>query len=78
MRENAPTRSTFRVLRAPQALPSDMHLGTGLVGYNSEHPIVIDPDSRARHLYCIGASGSGKTSLMENMIAQDLAAGEGL
>lgn len=78
MRENAPTRSTFRVLRAPQALPSAMYLGTGLVGYNSDYPICIDPEARARHLYVIGATGSGKTSLIENMIAQDLAAGEGL
>lgn len=38
----------------------------------------IYPDDRRRHLYAIGKTGSGKTTLLENMVVQDIAAGNGL
>lgn len=41
-------------------------------------PVHIDPDDRMRHCYIMGQTGTGKTSLMENMIAQDIRAGRGL
>ncbi len=34
-------------------------------------------EDRRRHMYVIGTTGSGKTTLMENMIIQDIQAGEG-
>lgn len=33
---------------------------------------------RRAHMYLIGATGTGKSTLIENMIRQDMAAGEGL
>ena len=33
---------------------------------------------RLSHLYVIGKTGTGKSTLMETMIRQDMAAGEGL
>src|SRR6202167_5598283 len=39
---------------------------------------VLDPEERRRHLYIVGQTGTGKSTLLLNLIAQDLAAGEGL
>lgn len=38
----------------------------------------IYPDDRRRHVYVIGKTGVGKTTLMENMIIQDVRNGHGL
>src|ERR1044071_1988666 len=35
-------------------------------------------DPRARHLHVVGQTGTGKSTLLENMIAADLAAGYGV
>src|SRR5713226_1690646 len=44
-------------------------------GYDSTRPTALH---RRRHLYVIGQTGTGKSTLLLNLIAQDLAAGEGL
>lgn len=41
-------------------------------------PVHIDPDDRMRHCYIMGQTGTGKSSLLENMIIQDIIAGRGL
>ena len=38
---------------------------------------MLDPDTRRRHLYVVGQT-STKSTLLLNLIAQDLAAGQGL
>ena len=38
----------------------------------------LTQDERRRHLYLIGQTGTGKSTLLLNLIRQDLAAGEGL
>ncbi len=38
----------------------------------------ILPDDRRRHMYIIGKSGVGKSTLLENMILQDIYAGKGV
>src|SRR5713226_9034360 len=40
--------------------------------------VMLDPEERRRHLYIVGQTGTGKSTLLLNLIAQDLAAGEGL
>lgn len=45
------------------------HRGSGAVG--------LDETARARHLYIVGQTGTGKSTLLLNLIAQDLAAGHG-
>ncbi len=40
-------------------------------------PVHIRADDRRRHMYVIGMTGSGKTTLMQNMIVQDIRNGEG-
>lgn len=41
-------------------------------------PVTLDLDQRRRHLYIVGQTGTGKSTLLQNLIQQDLAAGEGL
>jgi type IV secretory pathway VirB4 component len=40
-------------------------------------PIGLLPEDRRRHTYILGKSGMGKSTLMENMILQDILAGRG-
>lgn len=71
-------QATARTAAAPNELPSD---GTRLgrnVHRNDERPIFITPEDRLRHFYIIGQTGTGKTTLMKNMINQDIAAGAGV
>ena len=39
---------------------------------------MLDAEERRRHLYVVGQTGTGKSTLLLNLIAQDLAAGAGL
>ena len=52
-----------------------------LLGYNEYHgkknPIYYKREDRIRHLYVIGQTGTGKTSILKNLIAQDIANGDG-
>jgi DNA helicase HerA-like ATPase len=40
--------------------------------------VMLNPDTRRRHLYVVGQTSTGKSTLLLNLIAQDLAAGQGL
>jgi hypothetical protein len=62
---------------APLDMPS---VGTlmGVNTYqNTNTPIYIQDEDRLRHLYVIGQTGTGKTTLLKNMIVQDIKAGNG-
>ena len=39
---------------------------------------MLHPDTRRRHLYVVGQTSTVKSTLLLNLIAQDLAAGQGL
>ncbi len=45
---------------------------------NQEVPFGIKTDDRRRHMYLIGKTGMGKTTLMENMVIQDIRNGHGV
>jgi hypothetical protein len=53
-----------------------------LLGINrdrsTETKVFMSPEDRLRHFYVIGQTGTGKTTLLKNMIAQDIANGEGV
>jgi len=73
----------LRLDRSERALPK--HLARvqgavlGLHLYRGEAQPVVWPDAfRNRHLYMLGATRMGKSTLLLNMIAQDLEAGRGL
>ena len=64
--------------------PAPMEMGTEgvAIGINSyrgiDTTIRFADEDRMRHLYVIGQTGVGKTTIMKNMIAQDIAAGHGV
>ena len=63
---------------APTEIPTQ---GT-LLGVNKhrnvEKDIYITDEDRLRHFYIIGQTGTGKTTLMKNMIVQDIQRGDGV
>lgn len=62
--------------------PSNMPDSGTLLGVNRhrnvEKNIYISPEDRLRHFYIIGQTGTGKTTLMKNMIVQDMQRGDGV
>jgi hypothetical protein len=64
--------------------PAPLEMGTSgvLLGINSyrgkDTEIHFADEDRMRHMYVIGQTGTGKTTVMKNMIAQDIAAGHGV
>ena len=55
----------------------------GLVLGENEHmgnivTVALVPDQRVRHMHLVGASGTGKSTLLLNLIKQDLENGDGL
>lgn len=44
----------------------------------NEQEIYITPEDRLRHMYVIGQTGTGKTTMLRNMIIQDIEAGNGV
>jgi hypothetical protein len=73
----------FRQTRAKTAAaPTEMPATGTLLGVNdhrgSRKNIYISELDRLRHFYIIGQTGTGKTTLMKNMIVQDMEAGAGV
>ncbi len=64
---------------APQEIPSEggTYIGTSIFR-GQEKAVHILPDDRLRHVYIIGATGTGKSVLMTQMILQDIRAGHGV
>ncbi|MEK7537355.1 MAG: DUF87 domain-containing protein, partial [Patescibacteria group bacterium] len=58
--------------------PSDITLFAKTNYRGSLIPFGIKIDDRRRHMYVIGKTGMGKSTLLENMIVQDIRAGRGL
>ena len=51
----------------------------GQTNFRGQHrPFGIYPDDRRRHVYVIGKTGVGKTTLIQNMLIQDIADGHGV
>ncbi len=71
-------QSNANTAPAPTEIPTS---GT-LLGINKhrniEREIYITAEDRLRHFYIIGQTGTGKTTLMKNMIVQDILRGDGV
>jgi hypothetical protein len=52
-------------------LGNNIHLGESV-------PVRLTPDQRVRHTHIIGASGTGKSTLLFNLIREDIENGEGV
>ncbi len=63
---------------APLDLPREgLLLGTN-VHRNVQTEIRMQEEDRLRHFYCIGQTGTGKSTLLKNMIIQDIKMGNGV
>lgn len=62
--------------------PFDLKETGTLIGINNfqgmEKKIYLMPEDRLRHLYCVGQTGTGKSTLLKNMIMEDIRAGSGV
>lgn len=45
---------------------------------NESKPVMITDDDRRRHVYLVGQTGTGKSTLMQNMIRADIEKGKGV
>lgn len=65
--------------RAAPSLAAARDVALGANEHEGEvRQVGLSTEGRLRHTYCIGASGTGKSTLLLSMIAQDVAAGRGL
>lgn len=79
--KNIPTsqleRQSSKQVDAPRNIPNDGLL----LGYNvfraAKKPIRLSMNDRARHMYVVGQTGTGKSTFMENLALQDMLSGEG-
>lgn len=67
-----------KYMAPPTNLP-DAGVSLGESIYRGEHKLTrIKEDDRRRHIFMIGKTGVGKTTLFENMIKQDIKSGRGV
>lgn len=74
-------KSLSRTLPAPVSLKSgkarDIYIGTNDY-HGSVTPIGLTADERQRHIYIIGGTGNGKTTMIQYQIVQDIRNGKGV
>ncbi len=71
-------RHTKRTKEAPSEVSRPGVLA-GVNEHRGKHlPVRLSSDLRSRHTYVIGGSGTGKSTLLQNLILQDLEEGRGL
>ena len=58
-------------------MEGDLHIGIR-DGWGGIEPLGLHASDRRQHLYVVGKTGTGKTTLLRNLILQDIAAGEGI
>ena len=66
-----------------KAAPAIARVATGILLGNNVHAgsaveVRLSPEQRVRHCHIIGASGTGKSTLLLNLISSDIANGQGL
>lgn len=75
------TTNISRTLPVPSIMkrerPNSIVVGKN-IHHGVETPLTITKQERERHMYVIGGTGSGKTTMLTGMIEQDMQNGEGL
>jgi len=75
-------RTAFTELEPPVSFASDRESGGVVLGracfQGDRRTFGLTPDDRRRHLYIVGRTGVGKTTLLENLIRSDIEAGRGV
>ena len=73
------SRVKARTKRAPEGVRSGSGVRLGENDHRSETaPVHLPLESRMRHMHLVGASGTGKSTLLVNVILQDIEAGHGV
>ena len=71
-----------RVTKRTKAVPELTRGNRFYLGENEHRgesiPVTLTPAHRSRHMHLIGASGTGKSTMLLNMIIQDMQAGNGV
>ncbi len=80
--EHVHSAALLRTLEPEATLPPEV-LGDGPIFGEARHrkalvPVRLSDESRMQHTYIVGASGTGKSTLIENLILQDIAMGHGV
>ncbi len=78
--ESAKLRGNERMSKAAPAMVcgmSGLSLGTNH-HHDIERAVTLPTEARVRHMHVIGASGTGKSTLLFNSIKQDIEAGHGI
>ncbi len=70
-------------IRKTKSAPAIVRQADGVLLGNNVHagqsvPVRLTPDQRVKHCHIIGASGTGKSTLLFNLIQQDIENGEGV
>ena len=74
--------SEFTELEAPAFFHPENETGAVVLGRvlfrDDRRPVVLALEDRRRHLYVVGKTGMGKTTLIQNMIVADMRVGRGI
>jgi hypothetical protein len=73
LRDTARTKAAPSIARQSSGvfIGDNVHAGESI-------PVKLTPEQRVRHIHIIGASGTGKSTLLFNLIRQDIENGEGI
>jgi hypothetical protein len=79
--KNIPTSQLERQASKQVDGPRNISDNGLMLGYNlfrgTKKRINLDPEDRRRHVYAVGQTGTGKSTLLKNMALQDMLNGEG-
>lgn len=71
-------RTGHRALRPARAIPAAGRVIGTSTWPGAERSLAISPEDSLRHLHVLGPTGVGKSTLLLNLICQDMAAGRGV
>lgn len=71
-------RSAIREVAAPQSLANQGLIFGSNMFHGQERVVKLADDDRRRHVYIVGQTGTGKSTILHNLIVQDMAMGKGL
>lgn len=71
-------RARSRRLQVSRAVPSEGRVIGDATNPGSTVPVALSPEDSLRHVHVLGPTGVGKSTLLLNLITQDMGAGRGL
>lgn len=71
-------RAGAREVAAPQGMSNQGLIFGSNMFHGQEQVVKLSDDDRRRHVYIIGQTGTGKSTILHNLIVQDMAMGKGL